>query len=262
MRYKLAKLKEQLRNSKKCVVAFSGGVDSTFLLKTAVEILGENCLAITVSGPLNPKSEIEEAEKTAKEFGTFHKILKVDISEFEWFKNNPSDRCYICKSKVFNLIKIEAEKFGAEYIFDGTNIDDLSDYRPGLKALNEIGIISPLKDAGLTKNEIRALSKEYGIKGYDKPSFTCLATRFPTGSEITKELLEKVEKGEEYLKTEGFRQFRLRCHNELARIEFEKTEISRAFEEKMRERVENNLKKIGFRYIAIDISGYKTGNMN
>lgn len=262
MEKKLQRLKDILKNSKKCVVAFSGGVDSTFLLKIAGEQLGKNCLAVTIAGPLNPKSEIEGAIKTAEKFGLQHKIIKLGISNFEWFENNPENRCYICKTKVFNLIKKEAEKFGTDLVFDGTNIDDLSDYRPGLKALEELGVKSPLKDAELTKEEIRKLSKESGIEEWNKPSFTCLATRFPTGSKITEELLLKIEKCEEYLKKEGFIKFRVRCHGDLARIEFEKSELNRAFKENIRLNIEKEFKEIGFRYIAIDISGYKSGNMN
>lgn len=262
MNKKLEKLKEILRNSNKFVIAFSGGVDSTFLLKVASEIANKNCLAVTICGPLNPKREIEDAIKTAKEFNVNHKIIKVESDKFDWFENNPENRCYICKTRVFSIIKEEAEKFGADIVFDGTNLDDLSDYRPGLKALEELKIKSPLKDAELTKQEIRELSKEYGIEEWDKPSFTCLATRFPTGSKISEELLKRVEESEEFLKSEGFKQFRVRCHGEVARIEIEQSEIDRAFEKNMREKINLKLKEAGFRYVAIDAAGYKSGNMN
>lgn len=262
MKSKLQKLIDIIKESKKCVIAFSGGTDSTLLLKLAADILGEDCLAVTICGPLNPKSEIEEAVNTAKKFGVRHKIVKVDISNFDWFENNPKNRCYICKTRVFKLIKEESEKFGTKIIFDGTNIDDLSDYRPGLKALNELEIRSPLREAELKKQEIREISKEYEIDVWNKPSFTCLATRFPTGSRITVELLEKVEKCEEYLKQQGFRQFRVRVHENLARIEFEESEIERAFEKSIRVNIDKKFKETGFRYVAIDISGYKSGNMN
>ena len=257
---KYTSLLSYLQNLEKVVVAFSGGVDSTFLLKTAKDALGDNVKAVTIRSPYIPKWEIEEAKQIVKELGVAHEIIEAPI--IDGIRNNPENRCYLCKIALFSMIKSVAKNQGYDYIIDGTNFDDLGDYRPGLKALQELDVKSPLLECQLTKQEIRSLSREFGLKTWDKPSYACLLTRIPYGNELKVEDLEKIENAEKYMMDRGFRAVRVRCHGNLARIEVDKKDRSKLFDEKILEEISRKLKGFGFKYVTLDLEGYRVGSFN
>jgi pyridinium-3,5-biscarboxylic acid mononucleotide sulfurtransferase len=257
---KYTSLLSYLQNLEKVVVAFSGGVDSTFLLKTAKDALGDSVKAVTVRSPYIPKWEIEEAKQIVKELGVAHEIIEAPI--IDGIRNNPENRCYLCKIALFSMIKSVAKNQGYHYIIDGTNFDDLGDYRPGLKALQELNVKSPLLESQLTKQEIRSLSRELGLKTWDKPSYACLLTRIPFGNELKVEDLEKIENAEKYMMDRGFRAVRVRCHENLARIEVDKKDRNKLFDEKILEEISSKLKGFGFKYVTLDLEGYRVGSFN
>lgn len=252
-----------LRSCGKVAVAYSGGVDSSFLLRVALDTLGkDNVLAITILSSVTPREELAETEKFLAFMDVNHIFIKKNVFEIPGFKENPTDRCYICKHKVFEEIIARAAEKGITTVLDGTNADDEGDYRPGLKALQELKVISPLKLSGLTKNEIREFSRELGLDTWNKPSLACLASRIPYHEEITEEKLSMVDRAEAYLRGLGFRQLRVRCHERLARIELLPEDIKRVFEEGLSKVIDNKLKEIGFHYVSLDLIGYRTGSMN
>ena len=262
---KFEKLKEIIEGYGSVGVAFSGGVDSTFLLKIAHDVLGENAVALTIVSPLFPERENDEAVEFCKVHEIKQILIPVDILAVEGFEKNPSDRCYVCKKNIFSSVLEEAVSEGIIIIAEGSNIDDDSDYRPGMQAVKEIGIQSPLKDAGLTKHEIRVLSKELSLDTWNKPSFACLATRFVYGDTITKEKLVRIDQAEQFLIDNGFSQVRVRIHGDegtQARIEVLPEDFSRLLEEEIRNKVYEYFKGIGFENISLDIRGYRTGSMN
>jgi uncharacterized protein len=243
------------------VVAYSGGVDSTFLLKACKDALGDKAMALTVVSPYIPKWEIEEAKELIKEIGVRHEFLQVPVILQE-IKFNPTDRCYLCKKAIFTKILAEAQKQGFNYVLDGTNADDIKDYRPGLRALKELEVKSPLLECGLTKDNIRQLSRELGLPTWDKPAYACLLSRIPYNEEIRTEELNKIENSEKYLMDLGFRAVRVRYHGELARIEVPKDNLKRFFEENLLDKVSQALKEFGFKYVALDMEGYRMGSLN
>jgi uncharacterized protein len=259
---KLARLKENIKSLRQLTVAFSGGVDSTFLLKVAHEVLKDRLLAVTARTTTFPDREFREAEDYVKCLGVNHRVLLFDEFQVPGFSDNPSDRCYLCKKELFSQIKKLSQENGIDHVADGSNQDDLSDYRPGMKALQKLGIISPLKEAGMTKNEIRVLSREMGLPTWNKPAFACLATRFPVGDKITREKLQMVDKAEEYLQGLGFLQVRVRCHSNLARIEVAKEARHKFFDADLMDQIAGDFIKIGFTYVSMDLQGYRTGSMN
>ena len=243
-------------------VAFSGGVDSTFLLKTAHDILGERCIAVTAHSCSFPKREQKEAAAFCQKEGIRHIICESEELEIEGFSQNPPNRCYLCKKELFEKITKIASENGIAYVAEGSNMDDLGDYRPGLIAIKELGIRSPLREAGLYKEEIRTLSHEINLPTWDKPSFACLSSRFVYGESITPEKLLMVEKAEDLLLGLGFKQVRVRIHSDIARIEILPEEFDEIMRPGVRETVARELKKYGFSYITLDLSGYRTGSMN
>ncbi|MGL5328639.1 MAG: ATP-dependent sacrificial sulfur transferase LarE [Peptostreptococcaceae bacterium] len=259
---KLENLKKRLLELESIAVAYSGGVDSNFLLKVAKDTLGDKVIAVTLHAMMHSDREIQEAKEYAKEFDVEHIVVKIDDFDVKEFIENNNDRCYHCKKAVFNKVKEVASENNIKYVVDGTNIDDLGDYRPGLLALDELNIISPLKECGLTKMDIRNLSKKMNLKTFNKPAFACLATRIPYKTKITKEVLRKIEKSEEYLVEAGFNQFRVRVHDNIARIEVGFDEIHKFFNEDLLNKTNNKLKQIGFEYVTLDLEGYNMGSMN
>ena len=260
--YKLTRLENILKDLGSVAVAFSAGVDSAFLAYTAHRVLGGKMLAVTIDAPSVPRRELHEAQAFCEGLGIRHTVCVADQLSIEGFRTNPTDRCYHCKLELFSAIKRATEQSGAAYVAEGSNVDDLSDFRPGLKAIAELGIKSPLREAGLTKLDIRLLSRAAGLPTWDKPSFACLATRIPYGDEITSENLKMAELAEERLFDLGFKQLRVRIHGTIARIELPKEDIERLLSPALREEIVNYFSSLGFSYTALDLGGFKSGNMN
>jgi uncharacterized protein len=259
---KYQNLKRIIKEIGSAVVAFSGGVDSTLLVKVAHDGLKGKMAALTATSPLYPAFELKEAKKLAKKIGARHIIIESDELNLRGFSQNTRDRCYYCKKELFRLCREKAEEFGFSHVLDGTNFDDLQDFRPGTKAAQELKVRRPLLEAELTKNDIRELSKQLGLSTWDKPSFACLSSRFPYGTEITRKRLETVSRCEEQLRKLGFKQFRVRYHNEVARIEVGKEEIKKFIEDGNIDLIVKKFKEYGFTYIALDLQGYRTGSLN
>lgn len=258
---KLLVLREFFRSRGSAAVAFSGGVDSTFLLKVAHEELGEKAVAVTVFSPLIPKKEAQDAENFCKNENIRHFVLELDPLKIPGFKDNPENRCYICKKEIFSKIRSLAFENGILTVCDGSNADDTGDYRPGMQAIRELGIKSPLLECGLTKNEIRILSKEMDLPCWNKPSAACLASRFVYGETITEKKLKMVENAECFLHEKGFLQLRVRIHGEnLARIEIEKNDFNKILA--IKDEINSFFKELGFVYTTLDLTGFRSGSMN
>lgn len=257
---KLDKLKAILSDAGSAVVALSGGTDSTFLVSVAAGVSGLRLMAVTVSTPYMFSSEVDDAVRFCLANGVKHREIRMEIPTTVLL--NPPDRCYLCKSEVMKAITAAAREGGYEFVMDGTNADDLSDYRPGLRALREAGVRSPLAEAMLTKEEIRALSREAGLEVSDKPSNTCLLTRFPHDTEITPAGLRLAEKAELIVAGAGFPGARVRVHHELVRIEVRDDQFERIISPEVRMSLSGAIRALGFRYVTIDAEGYRTGSMN
>jgi uncharacterized protein len=259
---KKERLDEILKGLGSVAVAFSAGVDSAFLLKTAHDLLGEDAVAITAKSCVFPARETEEAAAFCKAEGIRHVILNADVFAVEHFAENPPDRCYICKKNLLTKIADAARGMGICRVAEGSNADDADDYRPGMRAAAELGVRSPLKEAGLTKNEIRQLSRELGLPTWDKPPYACLATRFVYGETITEEKLAAVEKAEQKLLDLGIRQARVRVHGNIARIETEPRNFEKIAQPETAAELNAYLQRLGFLYVTLDLGGYVTGSMN
>lgn len=244
------------------VVAFSGGVDSSFLLKVAHDLLGDKLLAIIIDSPTFPRRELQEAVEFVNLLQINYQVIKAENLDIEGFADNPSDRCYLCKRDLFGHVWRIAEEKNINWVADGSNYDDASDFRPGMAALRELGVISPLLEAQLSKADIRALSQRMQLKTWDKPSAACLASRFAYGHRISLEKLKMVELAEDYLLALGFKQVRVRIHDEVARIEVNPDERNSFFNEKMLDMINDKFKALGFAYTSLDLAGYQTGSMN
>lgn len=261
-RKKINKLKKILKDMGSLIIAFSGGVDSSFLLKVAENVLGKNVIAVTAKSLTYPRREFEDAKRIARSLNCRQIIIDSNELKIKEFRNNSKNRCYFCKKELFlKLISIK-NKYKFNFVVDGTNYDDLNTFRPGLKALKELGIRSPLAEAGLTKEEIRKYSKILNLSTWNKPAFSCLSSRFPYGEEISELKLKKIGKAESFLHSLGFRQVRVRYHYPIARIEIEKEEIPKILQSNIREKMIKQLKKIGFEYITLDLEGYRSGSMD
>lgn len=255
------RLKQIIAGYPSAVIAFSGGVDSTYLARVAADVLGrEKLLLITATSSTYPFFELEESKRLAADLGLRQRIVVSEETDIPGFTSNPPDRCYYCKSELFRLIREIAAQDGFAVVFDGSNADDVHDFRPGRRALRELGIVSPLCDAGLGKDAIRALSRELGLPTADKPSYACLASRFPYGEEITREKLDRVGRAEQGLRELGLSQFRVRSHGDLARIELSQSDMDRGW--RLRGELERVCRNAGYVYVAIDVRGYRTGAMN
>jgi uncharacterized protein len=259
---KLEQLEKILREMGSVLVAYSGGVDSTFLAVIACEVLGTNSLAVFAYSPVAPPMEKEEAESVAHQWGLRYRLVESNEMDNPQFLANPVDRCYFCKSELFSELKPVAAQEGISWIADGTIADDLEDYRPGRKACLEAGVRSPLLEAGLTKEEIRFLSHERGLPTWDRPASPCLASRIPYGTPVTRETLVKISAGEQFLRNLGLRQLRLRHHGDIARLELDEKDLLIVMDDVVRSRVVKYIKSLGYKYVTLDLTGYRTGSLN
>lgn len=257
---KLDSLKEILRSLESVAIAYSGGVDSTFLSKVAFDVLGDNAIAVTAKSETYPRSEFEEAIEFAGKIGIKHETIVSEELDIPEFSDNPVNRCYYCKKELFSRLKDVAKERGFKHVVDGSNYDDLDDYRPGMQAVEELDVRSPLQEAKLTKADIRELSKKLGLPTWDKPSFACLSSRFPYGNKITREKLSAVGEAEIFLRSLGIRQLRVRHHDQIARIEVTEEDMEVLF--RNREQIVKKLRELGYTYVTMDLQGYRTGSMN
>jgi uncharacterized protein len=259
---KLNDLNERLKSYKQVIIAFSGGVDSTFLAEAARRALGENVLAVTAISDSYPKREMQAAQDIAKALGVRFEMVFTEELEVEGYASNPTNRCYFCKTELFNKLNPISEKYQIGTIVYGAIPDDVGDHRPGMDAAKQMGIQAPLIDANLWKADIREISKRWGLPTWDKPAFACLSSRFPYGTRITRDLLRKVDDAEQFLYDLGIQQFRVRHHEDLARIEVDPQEIGRIAEKPIREQISAEFKKLGYKYVTLDLQGYRSGSLN
>ena len=256
------RLRSLLREMKLAVLAYSGGVDSSVLLRAASEVLGPNLIAVTAISETYPPAELEPAKRFAVSLGVRHRILATEELTRDEFSRNAPDRCYHCKQELFGKLRQIADAEGIAYILDGTNIDDHRDHRPGRKAAGEFSVRSPLAEAGLTKQEVRALARRMDLPMWDKPSLACLSSRIPYGTPITLELLKNIQAAEDAIHALGIRQVRVRHHGDTARIEVEQDDLARLAAGDVRQQIVDVFKELGYVYICLDLEGYRTGSLN
>jgi len=259
---KLAALRDALKGMDRALIAFSGGVDSSFLLQVAVDVLGDGAVALTTHSPTAPEEDEAMARALAATLGVHHVCLDANELDIPGYADNPTNRCYFCKSSLYDICRAEAARLGIAHIVDGVNLDDLGDYRPGLRAAEEHGVRHPLAEVGLTKAEIRVLSRRVGLPTADKPASPCLSSRFPYGTRITLEGLRKVALAEQALRRLGFPECRVRSHDPVARIEVPAEDLPRLATEGTRAAVVRELKAAGFLYITVDLQGFRSGSLN
>ncbi len=259
---KLERLRGIFAPMRSAIVAFSGGVDSTFVLKVAHDAIGDRIIALTTTSPTMPDEDRESALTMARAIGARHLVIESNELEIPGYAANPVNRCYLCKYNLFTVCEGKAGELGIEEIVDGLNLDDLHDYRPGMQAASEKRVRHPLVEAELTKAEIRELSRAMNLPTWDRPASPCLSSRFPYGTEITHEGLAKVAEGEKLLHAMGFRVARVRYHGDVARLELEQSEIARVLEPDLRDSVDREFKRIGFRFVTIDLKGFRSGSLN
>jgi uncharacterized protein len=259
---KLSRLREIVKGYGSLLIAFSGGCDSSLLLKVAHDVLGDKAMAVTARSETYPPEEYQEATRLAGELGAKH--LTIDTSELsvKGFSSNPPDRCYFCKAELFEKLLEVARDNDIRCVADGASLDDDSDHRPGMRAAEELGIVSPLKEARLTKEDIRQISRALGLNTWDKPSFACLASRFPYGEEINARKLKMVGEAERFIRGLGFRQVRVRHHENMARIEVPEEDIEKLTRKSVRQQISSKLREVGYAYVSLDLKGYRTGSLN